>query len=249
MQDISRYGYGKWRNNKRQYEIDMDIFLMELCSEQKMAQNLKLEKCIIPQLIVDELHLYRRKLSEFQDYFIAQPGIQYFEYECFVGTGRFVIVWDISKVEKIVNNERVIRRKIKVSELYEIVDKSGFEYETKSYNAEKPPVIAYYKPFNTYVIIDGNHRIYDAYHSGKKEIEVIVLNEEQMISSLVNKDYVVLYKIHWNLQYICNYLVCNIDKICYRNQDKENGLFILEDDKKELFRKRILQWLLNHLSF
>lgn len=161
--------YGKWRNNKRQYEIDMDIFLMELCSEQKMAQNLKLEKCIIPQLIIDELHLYRRKLSEFQAYFIVQPGIQYFEYECFVGTGRFVIVWDISKVEKIVNNERVIRRKITVSELYEIVDKSGFEYETKSYNAEKPPVIAYYKPFNTYVIIDGNHRIYDAYHSGKRK--------------------------------------------------------------------------------
>lgn len=87
-----------------------------------------------------------------------------------MGTGRFVIVWDISKVEKIVNNERVIRRKITISELYEIVDKSGSEYETKSYNAEKPPVIAYYKPFNTYVIIDGNHRIYDAYHSGKKEI-------------------------------------------------------------------------------
>lgn len=80
-------------------------------------------------------------------------------------------------------------------------------------------------------------------------MEVIVLNEEQMIASLENEDYIVLYKIHWNLQYIFNYLVCNIDKIRYRNQDNENGLFVLEDNKKELFRKRILQWLLNHLSF
>ena len=60
MQDISRYGYGKWLNNKRQYEIDMDNFLMELCSEQKMAQNLQLKECIIPQIIIDELHLYIR---------------------------------------------------------------------------------------------------------------------------------------------------------------------------------------------
>lgn len=249
MQDISRYGYGKWRNNKGQYEIDMDNFLMELCSEQKMAQNLQLKECIIPQIIIDELHLYRRKISEFQEYFIVQPGVQYFEYECFVGNGRFVLVWDISKIKKIVAYEKVIRSKVKVAELYKIIDKSGFEHETKSYSAETPPVIAYYKPFNTYVVIDGNHRIYDAYHSGKKDMEVIVLNEEQMIASLENEDYIILYKIHWNLQYIFNYLVCNIDKIRYRNQDKENGLFVLEDNKKELFRKRILQWLLNYLSF
>ena len=51
-------------------------------------------------------------------------------------------------------------------------------------------MIAYYKPFNTYVVIDGNHRIYDAYHSGKKDMEVIVLNEEQMIASLENEDYI-----------------------------------------------------------
>lgn len=249
MQDIARYGYRKWRSNKRQYEIDMDTFLTELCSEHKMAQNLKLEKCIIPQLIIDELHLYRRKLSEFQDYFIAQPGVQYFEYECFVGNGRFVIVWDISKIAKKISCEKVIRSKEKVAELYEIIDKSGFEKEAKSCSTEEPPVIAYYKPFNSYVVIDGNHRIYDAYHSGKKEMEVIVLNEDQMIASLVNEDYIVLYKMHWNLQYIFNYLICNIDKIRYRNQDKENGLFILEDNKKELFRKRILQCLLNYLSF
>lgn len=51
------------------------------------------------------------------------------------------------------------------------------------------------------------------------------------------------------VQYIFNYLACNIDKIHYRNQDKENGLFVLENNKKELFRKRILQWLLNHFPF
>ena len=96
-------------------------------------------------------------------------------------------------------------------------------------------------------MIDGNHRIYDAYHEGKKELEVIVLTEEQMINALVNEDFAVLYKIHWNLQYIFNYLVCNIEKLRYRNQDRENGMFILEDDKKELFRKKVLQWLLNHL--
>ena len=44
MQDISRYGYGKWLSNKRQYEINMDSFLEEICSEEKMAQSLKLEK-------------------------------------------------------------------------------------------------------------------------------------------------------------------------------------------------------------
>ena len=79
-----------------------------------------------------------------------------------------------------------------------------------------------------------------------KELEVIVLTEEQMINSLVNEDFAVLYKIHWNLQYIFNYLVCNIDKLCYQNQDRENETFILEDDTKERFRKRVLQWLLNH---
>lgn len=246
MQDISRYGYGKWLNNKRQYEINMDSFLEEICSEEKMAQSLKLEKCTIPLLITDELVLYRRKILEFQNYFMAKPGVQYFEYTCFVGTGSFIIVWDISKVEKIINCEETIRSRMNVKELYEIIDKSGFEYEEKSCSTEKPPVIAYYKPFNTYVVIDGNHRIYDAYHEGKKELEVIVLTEEQMINALVNEDFAVLYKIHWNLQYIFNYLICNIDKFRYRNQDRENGMFILEDDKKELFRKRVLQWLLNH---
>lgn len=135
MQDISRYGYGKWRNNKRQYEIDMINFLQELCSEQKMAQNLQLKECVIPQIIIEELHLYRRKISEFQEYFIAKPGVQYFEYECFVGNGRFVLVWDISKIKKIVNHEKIIRSKVMVAELYEIIDKSGFEHEPKSYSA------------------------------------------------------------------------------------------------------------------
>ena len=49
MQDIARYGYGMWLNDKRQYEINMEAFLTDICSEQKMAQNLKMKNCVIPQ--------------------------------------------------------------------------------------------------------------------------------------------------------------------------------------------------------
>lgn len=248
MQDITRYGYGMWLNDKRQYEINMEAFLTDICSEQKMAQNLKMKNCVIPQLIMDELILYRKIISEFGQYFVAEPNVQYFEYTCYVGTGNFNLVWDVSKVETVVKCDKVICQKAIVKELYEIIDKSGFEYEGRSHSTNEPPTIVYYKPFNKYVVIDGNHRIYDAYQNGKKELDVWVLNEEQMIKTLVNEDYMMLYKIHWNLQYIFNYLAGNIEKIVYRNQDSENGLYILEKDKKRLFKKRILQWLLNHIK-
>jgi len=39
MQDISRYGYGKWLNNKRQYEINMDSFLEEIRSEKNGTKS------------------------------------------------------------------------------------------------------------------------------------------------------------------------------------------------------------------
>lgn len=91
---------------------------------------------------------------------------------------------------------------------------------------------------------------YDIEVGGEEIVLYKHIPESEIVCRIVgNEDYMVLYKIHWNLQYIFNYLACNIDKIRYRNQDKENGLFVLEDSKKELFRKRILQWLLKHFPF
>ena len=51
------------------------------------------------------------------------------------------------------------------------------------------------KPF----IINGNHRIRNAYNNGIEKLEVYIINADDVIECLISEDYKVAYRIYQKL--------------------------------------------------
>ena len=75
-----------------------------------------------------------------------------------MASGKFYLVWDISKANDLNKNNLCTKQRISVSEMINFVDKSNFEFEGKSRTKDKYPIITAYLPFNCFIVLDGNHR-------------------------------------------------------------------------------------------
>lgn len=72
--------------------------------------------------------------------------------------------------------------------------------DTLRKSKEKNPIIIlvndmFVKPF----IINGNHRIRNAYNTGIEKLEVYIINADDVIECLISKDYKIAYRIYQKL--------------------------------------------------
>ncbi|CAM4318594.1 hypothetical protein [Flavobacterium terrigena] len=126
-----------------------------------------------------------------------------------IGGDFYEISWSIRKIENIISINNLPLIDIDIDRIYSDElnlnpQKLSF-YKDKNELSFKPIYVSYYKPIETYIVIDGNHRTNELRRRGDNKVRGYVL------SPLCNKEAMnelsfSLYKFHHNL--VSLYIFC-----------------------------------------
>lgn len=115
--------------------------------------------------------------------------------------GHYRLVWDIATARAIAQRDHVGPQFFAADDLLPGVVTADLDlphvYQTDP--TQGTVVVAEYPLLEEkFVILDGNHRIFLAHHSGS-DVAALVLGEEQMCEALCHERFRLYYAIHWNL--------------------------------------------------
>lgn len=199
-----------------------------------------------------EVSLYRKILYPLKDkiYYrtYSNSNDQYFETNVFITDNKschYTMVWDVQKALHLIKEKNMLPVQYNVEDY-----KSNFEdtniMPSKAISAQfnKDPVIFVKWPGNLDVLIDGNHRYYNALKSKRKTIPAYVLSIEESMQCMLNEDFRSLFKIHHNLLLLQNRRVLNSSSpIGFSDSFDETKLFSLHKSGFSRFISSILLFL------
>lgn len=173
-----------------------------------------------------------------------------------IGTGikgeGYDISWSIPKAIKLINKRNVDASDVMIDNLY--YDFSNLEYGKQNYYKNldvkdfEPIIVSFYLPTKEFVVIDGNHRLYQAFSRGNKVIKAHVLSSYDNFFIMNDRNYK-LYSFHHNLVNLLD-LCCNphMWRFSTNNSlewDTYNGAFIFSN----VILKKILLLSKRPISF
>lgn len=165
----------------------------------------------------EELNYYKIKLAEAEKEPISiDIGQEYIHETGFENIGIpnnfYEIRWSIPRIKQITQKYDIPVSSFPIHQLLESIDprhikKEHLEYALKN---TEPVIVVYFQPLQTYLVIDGNHRVVSRFASGEDYIPAYILNSKQHIEAMTGNIYTTLYKIHWNISIIFGYIAGNI---------------------------------------
>lgn len=128
----------------------------------------------------------------------------------------YTIIWDIELAKKLIKIKNLQPRKIRVKDLLGLVDSENID-PVKLIEAEKrvsnnPVILAEYDPFNTYMLIDGNHRVYSKRNQPNLFIEAYILDDFLSLECMADDVFRDLFILHYNIIKLANYYYGYITK-------------------------------------
>ncbi len=173
--------------------------------------------------IEQEIENYKKAISSLDHSFILyNDGRQYYSREFSLDNDFkywYKMHWDINKAQEIINAKKISIYQFEVEKLHEQVDVKDLDSKKlKKADNSSPIIVAEYDPLNMPIVIDGNHRLHNAYKKRQKYINGYcldpVVQQEAMPSELLK----VLFRIHHNIGVISNYVLGNIERIEYSEE-------------------------------
>lgn len=115
--------------------------------------------------------------------------------------GSYHLMWDVAQAQNIAHRENVLPHTIVGTRLVSAVATEDLDIQRANRLAPSQgniivadfPLLA-----ERCVVIDGNHRVYRAHHTGTF-VSAIALNEAQMFEALIHDRFRLYYTIHWNI--------------------------------------------------
>lgn len=165
--------------------------------------------------IINELNLYKKILNNLDIDNLNIPEISTYESQIFEcnfhftncnSNSFFKPMWSITKAKNIIKNESIPLSKISVKEYSEFFNNTDVKrHYAETTDLSNPLIFVDFDCIKAeMVLIDGNHRFYNAMLKNVEYIKAYKLNEEQSLRALAKDEYQVLYKIYKNLWYIIN---------------------------------------------
>lgn len=160
----------------------------------------------IPKRVRKEIESYKDVISKISLISPLNEGYQhqYFNLDVYWDndfniTNNFIFyINTLDKLLKLNSSNDV--KYLSVPNLYNLIYTSGFDKEPPSKSFGKPIYVSKFIPTNSMFVLDGNHRIYEAYNQNKKVIPTIYINEVQYFQCLLNDSFRILYLIYYNYQ-------------------------------------------------
>ncbi|MDV3928936.1 hypothetical protein CMT52_16900 [Elizabethkingia anophelis] len=127
-----------------------------------------------------------------------------------ISTDSYKVSWSISKAENIINRYSIKNKIVNVRDLYINYDKVSIDKnklsDFKGTESEKfpPIIISFYRPLGEYIVIDGNHRLYEVLQRREKSVRAFVLSPFSNAFIMNEKSYK-LYCFHHNLLVLSRY--------------------------------------------
>ena len=118
-----------------------------------------------------------------------------------ISGGHYRLLWDVDQAQKIASRSHVLPKTIPATDLLDgVVTKDLDMSHTNNVDPSQGTVIVAEFPLlpEGFVVIDGNHRVYRAYHMGAS-VSAVTLNESQMLDALLHDRFRLYYAIHWNI--------------------------------------------------
>ena len=127
---------------------------------------------------------------------------QYFSYDVYWDNEFSVVnsfIFYINTLDDILKSNDTIMSQ-SVSELYKKINTYGFEKETESKSQAKPIYVSEFVPTKSVFVLDGNHRIYEAYNKKQKTISAVNVTEHEYFKALLNDNFRRLYLTYYKYQ-------------------------------------------------
>lgn len=179
-----------------QISLDETVnFYFSIFRKKKLFNLFKgLKEDLLQQYAELTIHNLDSTINGFEEFFLnVNTGITQENYD---------ISWSIPKALKWINDKKIKPQIIKIENLY--TDTNSLEYaKIKYYNHSEietlePIIVSYFFPISRFIVIDGNHRLYNAFLNGYKEINAFVLFPNAN-PSIMNERSRKLYTFHHNL--------------------------------------------------
>lgn len=173
-------------------------YILNISYLQSNIPNCKISK--IPLHIIKRFNNYKETISSFDEKVIICDYNQRFSYPVFWDNDFEVytnFIFNISKLNELPLKDNLNEtEEISVSELYDKIDCSSFEHQPPS-RTFGSIYLSYFFPLNNkLLVLDGNHRIYEAYKKKQNTIEALILSEDCYYNLLENNSLKILYKIY-----------------------------------------------------
>ncbi|MDY3352014.1 hypothetical protein PG357_08470 [Riemerella anatipestifer] len=160
-----------------------------------------LEDDLVQQYIDLKKDKLNSNIDFYQEFFLnVRTGIQQENYD---------ISWSITKASKLIAERRILPRKVMIKSLY--ADFTNLEeaklrhYQNCNLSLIEPIIVSFYLPIQKLIVIDGNHRLHEAFSKGYREIDAVILSPFAN-SLIMNERSYKLYIFHHNL--------INLVKLC-----------------------------------
>jgi len=160
------------------------------------------------------------KILNDKKYFLDKPYSKIFRQ--YIDTGvadeKYEVHWNINEAKSYIQNKNISSQKIYINSVYS--DRTNLDFRKVEYYEHTMPdikdiIVVYYFPIDSYLVIDGNHRIEVAKRRELKIVEGFVLSpfaHHQLMSSDLSK---FLYAFHHNLIALTNFSknrnLCKLD--------------------------------------
>lgn len=132
---------------------------------------------------------------------------QRFKFNMNIGIYQTILEWSVEKAKRVIERDKIKRVNIKIDSLMHTIDKASIV--AKHYElSQNPIIVASLEPFEpNYIVIDGNHRLNNAFIKGEKEVEAYILCPSQQIESMIVEYDRVQFKVLSNIEKIRRYIL------------------------------------------
>lgn len=185
----------------------------EICLYRKLLNNIRVKSYINSNEPGKEAQFFEAEFGEISE----TSGVFY------------IMVWNVQSAQTIIKMRKLIPVEYNVAK-YESSFQQACIDNNKAFMAQynKEPVIFVKGPHNEDVLIDGNHRFFNALANKKRSITAYMLSMEDSIKCIHTEELRTIFKIHKNIIEIGNHIAgLNSKKLYFCNNFKKGALFPL----------------------